>query len=247
MKPGEYVVASQPVAECGSSGRSPRPHLHLQAQRTIKLGAPAIPFRLLHYTTQESREFHTYDYFGVPAENDSIASVTPNPMMDAFIAMVPGTTLQFETESRSRLRLRSEIGLTGERSLVDMDTGDRLYFHPSFGTLSFTTYVGRAEGALRALFLALPRLVSATGAQIRYVNQPPPKLLLSPVMRWLHELVRVVWDPVQTRATVEVETTADGLIVRSDVGFGLTKVPVPRYRSTAELDAQGSRESKSPI
>lgn len=44
--PGQFVRRGDLVGLCGSSGRSPRPHLHLQLQGSPVVGAPTLPIEL---------------------------------------------------------------------------------------------------------------------------------------------------------------------------------------------------------
>lgn len=237
--PGQDVHAGQQVGACGSSGRSPRPHLHLQAQRTPELGAHPLAFRLHHYVVEGANLPPRYVFAGLPEEGVRVSSIVGHPVVDAFSALLPGTELSLRASDGRHLRFRSEVSLLGERSLVDADRGDRLYFHHTFGCLSFTTYRGRPDGPLRALFLALPRLPSVIGAVVEYADEPPPALLLSRLARWAQELVRAVADPVRTAASLTLRTTPEGISVESEIRAGLAR-PLPvRYRSRVEIDGNG--------
>jgi murein DD-endopeptidase MepM/ murein hydrolase activator NlpD len=51
---GSYVRRGEIVALCGSSGRSPRPHLHFQFQSTDQIGEKTIDHPLGYYIEHKS-------------------------------------------------------------------------------------------------------------------------------------------------------------------------------------------------
>jgi urea transporter len=233
---GQSVVAGQPVAACGSSGRSPRPHVHLQVQRSIVLGAPAEPFRLSHYLVDGSR----YVAVGVPREGERVQRPVPSPFVEAFTALPVGGELGFTLEGGATLRLRSELGLHGERYLRDLERGDRLYFTVQDGSLAFTAHVGPADAPLRALFRALPRLPSVAGVA-SLVDHPPASSLLGWPVRALHDVARVIGDPVEARADIALREEPDAVTITTSIGVGLRGRVRPRYKGTVEIDRAGLR------
>jgi hypothetical protein len=239
VKPGAWVAAGQPVAECGSSGRSPRPHLHLQAQRTPELGAPAIPFQLLHYISRKGRSVR-YVPHGLPDEGELIASAKPSPVARSFAVLAPGNQWELMDErTKKTIRLRSEITALGERFLHDLASGDRLYFVPDQGGVVFTALSGREAGALRALFLALPRLPNVDESHLQFLDQPPQTLLLRGLGRWMTEVTRWLIDPVATGSISDMFVSADTVTVETAAGFGWGRVRRYPYRGRVELDAIG--------
>lgn len=236
---GQWVTAGQPIAACGSSGRSPRPHLHVQMQRTPELGAATIPFHLVHYLT-ENPGARRYVHVGLPSCGDRVARPAPSAIAEAFTALPPGQTIELACDDGRRVRLVSELSLLGDRSLRDVDRGDRLYFTTIGGNLTFTSHTGPADAPLRALLLALPRLPSVAGAAT-FADRPPPTALMSAPARLVHDLVRVVGDPIEARADVELDERPGELIVHTTAAIGLRGRPRRRTRARVELDAGGLR------
>jgi len=70
---GVYLQASQQVAECGSSGRSPQPHLHLHVQWGEALGAATHPFHLTTILHQSEAGSPTrFKLYSRPAKGERI-------------------------------------------------------------------------------------------------------------------------------------------------------------------------------
>ncbi len=99
VKPGQTVAAGEPVAACGSSGRSPRPHLHLQAQRTPELGAAAIPCRLVHYLAERRDGSRQYFALGVPVVGEQVSRPAPDPVVESFGVLPVGSEIELEVEA----------------------------------------------------------------------------------------------------------------------------------------------------
>jgi urea transporter/murein DD-endopeptidase MepM/ murein hydrolase activator NlpD len=224
VRPGQLVAAGQPVAACGSSGRSPRPHVHVQAQRTAELGAPALACRIFRYAVETGAGSCSLVQMGIPAEGERVSTPARSPLLDAFAALPPGVAIELEGACAGRevrVRLRSEVDPLGERWLRDLDRGDRLTFLATPGDVAFLTHHGPAGAPLRALLLALPRLPSVDAPRVRYEDAPPATALLGPVARIGRDLVRVALDPVTTRTEAEMTTEGDHVLVRTRTGFGL--------------------------
>jgi urea transporter len=244
VRPGAFVVVGQVVGACGASGRSPRPHLHLQAQRSAELGAPAVPLRLLSFTavSQTNAASVHFHAIGLPHEGDRVAPAEPHPIVQTWATLSPGTEARLDDEVTGQLmRLRSEITPLGDRFLRDEGTGDRLYFTTGAGGLAFTTYSGRPAGPLRALFLAMPRLPSVQAARVEFDDQPPISILVPSPVRWLVESLRLVADPLRTRAVISLTSTPDEVKVTTQAGAGLGEKFDLAFSGRVELDAAGLR------
>jgi hypothetical protein len=180
---------------------------------------------------------HRYIPRGMPREGERLARPSPSALVDAFAALPVGTELALDTDA-GRVRLASELSLLGERSLRDLDRGDRLYFTSDATGLTFTTHTGPASAPLRALLLALPRLPSAAGAT-ELVDPLPASALLSRPARLLHELVRVLFDSVAARAELRLDERADQLVIHATTSLTLLGRTRCRTHARAVLDRDG--------
>lgn len=241
VREGDVVTAAQPLAQCGSSGRSPRPHLHFQAQPTPLLGAPTLDFALVDYCAR-GRSADRYHRLGVPAEGVAVGALAPTPILLAFADLAPGRTLELGS-GRATFRCRSELSLLGERSLVDEQRGDRLYFLPHAGGVVFTTLVGSPSGPLGLLYQTLP-FVPAAGpreAPLRIVEELPATALLPRPLRLFGDLLRALADPLSARVRLELRWQDVEIDVTSEVAMSAFGRVVWRRRGRARIDAEGLR------
>ncbi len=98
VKTGDTVTRGQKLAACGSSGRSPEPHLHFQLQATPFIGSKTLKFPVSYFLNTENGEQH-FNTFTYPKENDVVSNVkTCKLLMDAF-GFIPGKIMKFKYEN----------------------------------------------------------------------------------------------------------------------------------------------------
>ncbi|WDZ83212.1 M23 family metallopeptidase [Micromonospora cathayae] len=77
VRPGEQVVAGQPLGRCGNSGNSTQPHLHLQLMDDVDpFRAAGVPLAFRDYRVHRRGGTGRLVPIGVPDDGDVVASVT---------------------------------------------------------------------------------------------------------------------------------------------------------------------------
>src|SRR5262249_32055385 len=73
VRENQRVTRGQLIGQCGNSGRSPLPHLHLQLHSRWLPPAPMVAFRLQNYLTVTSDGAPRFHVVGVPTEGERVA------------------------------------------------------------------------------------------------------------------------------------------------------------------------------
>ncbi|MBI3372711.1 MAG: urea transporter [Betaproteobacteria bacterium] len=94
-KPGEWVVAGQQVASCGSSGRAPEPHLHFHVQSSDRLGAPTRAFHLANVLVRNEGGEGEFRLYHVPCEGELVSSAPRDDALASALRMPQGRTLAY--------------------------------------------------------------------------------------------------------------------------------------------------------
>lgn len=154
VREGDWVERGSVLGLCGSSGYSPQPHIHIQAQLTALVGAGTIPFSFVRYA--RGNEFHAND---LPDENQIVEPLCLDRRMDELTDFVLDDTLTFDVvkSGRSMGRMELTVRIAADGTFYFDSGRGRLYFGKHEGTFYCYRLEGSDEG-LRAIFLAIPRL-----------------------------------------------------------------------------------------
>lgn len=117
VQSGVWVAAGQTIAACGSSGRSPVPHLHLQAQAGSTLGSPTMPFHLSNVLLQLPGGKQEFRLCHQPQEGDRLAAAPRDERLAQAASLPPGMRWRYRMDDGEVSELRSELTLLGQSRL----------------------------------------------------------------------------------------------------------------------------------
>lgn len=155
------VVEGQPVRRgdvlgaCGSSGRSPRPHLHFQLQSTPALGAPTLPCRFSDAVLRATDE--RLLLAAAPGEGDVTRNLEPDEALAALLAIEPGATLVYRSRGAIE-HLDHEVDLLGNLVLRSRETGAVLCFARTEDGFTSFDPLGAGGSVVHLLRAALSRV-----------------------------------------------------------------------------------------
>jgi urea transporter len=158
------VVAGQPVREgaylgnCGNSGRSPVPHLHLHVQAGALPGAATVPFVMKHFIERDAATgLETYHLSGVPQQACVLRPATPSPALHAcFSGWLPGVYEYAMSDGHEAIRL--EFDEAGRFRLESSRHRERLTLFLAEGVLYAEPFEGGGSGVLALLSIVLARV-----------------------------------------------------------------------------------------
>jgi len=230
---GQHVAAGTIVARCGSSGRSPRPHLHFQVQSDAHLGAPTLPFDVSHFAAARPG---TAEYVprGVPRVGDCVAAGHLAKVREISILRV-GAELSLAHGRADVCHWRSELSPIGERSLYDCVSRERLYFSTLDGVPTFTTLRAKARSPLAVLALALPRFPPFGGSVVTHERIPPEWLYPGWVGRFVG-LLEIFGIGTQINGQTHVTRSESSLVASTDLEIRWFGRTWRRYRASVQIE-----------
>lgn len=187
---GQHVVAGQVLARAGSSGRSPRPHLHVQLQACADIGAPTIPGEWLHYLSG-ARSDQRYVTHGVPEQGESVVSVSPQDDVRRALFFPPGRTLELDVTVKGKSHLERwehTIDELGNRRIEEKARRESVALYSNDRYFTLLEYQGFARSALGWLYLAIPRVPFLADECVRIEDRPSSRGYISLYQRLVHEL-----------------------------------------------------------
>ncbi len=150
VKKGDYVTKGMVLATCGSSGRSPEPHLHFQLQTTPYVGSKTIEFPLSYYLTKKDNK-HQFHSFDIPKEEEIVSNVkTTKLLTDAFL-FVPGKTFRFNFEGK-KIKWEVFTNALNQTYIYCHQSKSTAYFINNGTVFYFTDFYGDDESLLKHFY-----------------------------------------------------------------------------------------------
>ena len=164
VREGQVVRQGETLARCGSSGRSPVPHLHFQLQGSPLVGAPTLPMAL-HDVILEGEGSPRLCTTVVPLRGQVLRNVEPQADVAHLLSLPLSGTLRLRygagaeaAASDEEVVLHGAVGLLGDLSLSTLTPGATLHYSESARMFTVLDVVGPRTSPLRVLQAALARV-----------------------------------------------------------------------------------------
>ena len=187
---GEFVQAGKILAQCGNSGYSQEPHLHLQCQLSAWVGDYSLPFHLLNYLSHPKTKQQTQPqvhFHEVPMKGMKICSVPPNLELGRVLSFRIGDKLRFKHLSlQKEHEFELQVFLDEIRGTLYLSDGNgRLYFGKIGTQFYFEGFEGNKNSILSQLFISAPSIPMTYGIQAYYEDFLPLRITETKLMHWV--------------------------------------------------------------
>jgi murein DD-endopeptidase MepM/ murein hydrolase activator NlpD len=235
VAPGTLVRRGQILGRCGSSGRSPRPHLHFQLQGAPALGSATLPCRFRDVVVYDPRGDERLARAEVPREGGVLRNIEPDEAVAARCRFVPGTHYAFRADDRVE-RFSCEVDLVGATTLRSLDDGARLTLGYDERGLTLYDVIAPARSTLYALRAALSRVPFDRCPSITWTDYLPVRGASWLPRAFLREL-GAVFAP-NAAIAMEYRQRIDGNeMIVTGVSAERTRSGTPVVRTVAKLIA----------
>ncbi len=155
---GTFVKKGDVVALCGSSGRSPVPHLHFQFQSTPQIGSGTTDLPFSHYILRQKEEF-VLQTSALPAEEQAVSNIELNELLKNAYNFVPGSEIRFSRKGTPESKTEEQIwevnvDIFNLTFLKCKKTDAKAYFKNEGDIFYFTHFEGKRNSLLYYFFLA---------------------------------------------------------------------------------------------
>ncbi len=212
---GQVVQAGEVLGLCGSSGRSPQPHLHFHLQASPDLGAATIPCTFSDSVVIDGESQLVYSAL-VPLEKQQVRNLEPDEERYTFLSpFAPGAggEWRFQIGDREE-RVLCEVDVYGQPLLRSLTYGTVLRYVLTEDLLTTYDVSGSRRSMLYLLRTALPRIPLESTEPLRWRDLLPGRLVRPLWLQLLHDFVA----PIRARDGYTVELTArrDGALLQVD-------------------------------
>lgn len=154
---GMYIKRGQHLANVGSSGRSPYPHLHFQFQNSQIVGSKTIEVQLnnIFIFGEKNQEFRKSS---IPKKNDIVSNIEPMPALKKLLRFVPGSEYIVNVENNKKKKTSdfiADVDFLNNPYLYSKKDKSTLFFNNDNSVFNALNYTGKTNSALFLMFNSL--------------------------------------------------------------------------------------------
>lgn len=214
---GDFVKVGQKLAECGNSGYSPEPHLHLNIQNQAMPGSATLPFHLLNYAIDKKIHFHR-----TPLKDELIENLNLNCVTEKIFNFKIGEKFIFERSDKVKITIENKMDeKLGSFYFTD---GITKIYHTKIGVnFYFYGFKSKKHSALCDLMVAASRVPLIYGKEFEYSDQLPTNLTHKFSPNFFGFLKKIFGLRIKNNQSTYV-INKDGLTIRGTHNFSSGKV-----------------------
>ncbi len=192
VKEGQVVRQGVQIAACGSSGRSPVPHLHFQLQSSPRIGAPTIHTELHDVLALDGPEPALQGTM-IPTEGQALRNLQPSAEADLYYGFRVGVPLEFVLagpgiEGRHET-IEASVSLLGDLVVESRQHGASLRYEYGPSLFTVLDVSGDARSMLHQLRAALPRAPLEIDEKLAWEDRLERRDFLPLGLRALYDVV----------------------------------------------------------
>jgi len=188
LKIGDYVKVGDYIAQCGNSGYSPEPHIHIQVQEFNFLGSSTKPFVFDNYIFKNELYFNRN-----PKRDIKIRSLLKDRILYSKLLFVLDDQFDFEVIENSKVigkeSFTVKMNPLGEFYFQDL-SGNKLFFYYENNYFYFYEYKGKENSYLKYLFI-LAGKIPYSMLDITYIDYLPTNIIYSKFKNILIEFLSI--------------------------------------------------------
>jgi urea transporter/murein DD-endopeptidase MepM/ murein hydrolase activator NlpD len=191
VSPGDFVKKGEIIAHCGSSGRSPVPHLHFQFQSTPQIGSQTLDLPLLHYILKRPGGYllKSSDY---PLKEDTVSNIETNDLLRNSYNFIPGQEIVFRNEKLENPLAREarwivKADYLNNTFLFCETSGSRAFFINEGDLFYFTHFEGDKKSLLYYFYLGSYKVIYGFYRGLKIEDHFPVNTLTKGLTRFIQD------------------------------------------------------------
>ncbi len=191
VKEGSYVIGGEIIANSGSSGRSPEPHLHFQLQANPYIGSSTILYPIAYYLVKKEGQyaFHAFD---IPKEGETVRNIITNPLLANFFDLPDGKELNWtvvDGEREYENKWSVCLAADGRKYLYCHLTGAIVYFYNDGVLFYFTDFYGSHKSYLYKFYLVFQKVLLGYYNGVNIEDALMPHFFFNPLIMYIQDFI----------------------------------------------------------
>ena len=238
---GSYVKKGDVIAYCGSSGRSPEPHIHFQLQSTPFVGSKTLKYPISYYVRNQNGKyfFHSFDY---PQENQSVSKIFTTRLLREAFYFIPGAKMNFSVKSNSdsieNINWEIFVDAYNQSYIYCHKTKSSAYFVNNETLHYFTDFYGDKNSLLYYFYLGAHKILLGYYHEMEIQDRLPITNFYSGVSKLIQDFIAPFYiylkadykmtfakiDDVMNPSVIEIQSSAIasiGGITKRKINFSL--------------------------
>ncbi len=217
---GDFVKKGAILAACGSSGRSPEPHLHFQLQTTPYVDSKTIAYPLAYFLQQQNVNGILKTY-SVPLENNIVGNILPNTQLQQAFEFKPGYIMKVTAAGYEEEEWEVMVSIYNETYLYCSRHHAYAYFINNGTMFYFTNYFGSRQSLLYLFYQAAYKVILSTDKKITVTDTFSQNIFATHPLKWLQDLLAPFWIFMKMKYT--------GMVIKDDDMLGGGNIVLKSY------------------
>ncbi len=183
---GDYVKKNDVIAHCGSSGRSPEPHLHFQIQSSPYVGAKTLFYPVSYYLTKAEDQFRLH-LFDVPKEGELVCNVRNTKLLSEAFGLIPGKVLDWVDQEGKRWKWEVFVNAYNQSYIYCYTSNSSAYFVNDGTMFYFTDFYGKKGSFLHEFYLGAHRVLQGYYKGIEVKDRLNIEDVFGTVLKSIHD------------------------------------------------------------
>jgi urea transporter len=173
---GDFISKSDLIARCGSSGRSPEPHLHFQVQAQPFIGSPTLKYPISYYL-KSNNQTSALKEFSYPKEGEDVKNISINSLLSSAFNFIPGQTLQLEIEADGKESKEEKwevyTNAYNQSYLYCPSSKSSAWFINRDAVFMFTDFYGDSSSTLYAFYTIAQKILLGAYPEVKVKDYLP--------------------------------------------------------------------------
>ncbi|MEZ5195813.1 MAG: M23 family metallopeptidase, partial [Bacteroidales bacterium] len=212
---GGQVKKGDILANCGNSGRSPKPHIHFQIQETPFIGSKTLDYPIGHYILHNPSEYKLQSY-SRPEKDQTISNIEKNKTLYRAFHFVPGQQLKFivkpsETGKEREVTWEVVADIYNNTYLHCLKTKSKAWFKNDGNIHYFTHFEGNRSSLLFYFYLGAYKVTGGFYKGLKINDHYPIHLLNNQGLIFLQDFIAPFYLFVKSKFELQFLKMKDNL------------------------------------